>query len=50
LTNNNTVELKSLNILSVYDNDIALQLALGNLNVNDKSPVDDFNPENWKVC
>lgn len=32
-----------------YDNDLSLQMALGNLNVNDKSPVDNFNPENWTV-
>jgi hypothetical protein len=32
-----------------YDNDISFQMALGNLNVNDKCPVDSFDPDNWMV-
>ena len=24
-------------------------MALGNLNVNDKTPVDDFDPDHWAV-
>ncbi len=34
---------------SFYDNQLALQLALGNLDINDKTQVDTFDPNNWTV-
>ena len=34
---------------SLYDNQTAYQLALGNLDVNSKSQVDNFDPDSWQV-